>query len=78
MMHVEPSFVRYALLLDPGLRAHIVLSGTVELVEPGGGGGGSKLTVESPPFFRFILHYYAMHTRKASHLLFWLIIVGLH
>ena len=34
MMHVEPSFVLYALLLDPGccLRAHTVLSGTVEPV----------------------------------------------
>ena len=34
MMHVEPSFVLYALLLDPGccLRAHTVLSGTVELL----------------------------------------------
>ena len=32
MMHVEPSFVLYALRLDPGccLRAHTVLSGTVE------------------------------------------------
>ena len=36
MMHVEPSFVLYALRLDPGfcLRAHAVLSGTVEPVEP--------------------------------------------
>ena len=35
MMHVEPSFVLYALLLDPGcrLRAHTVLIGTVEPVE---------------------------------------------
>ena len=32
MMHVEPSFVLYALRLDPGccLRADTVLSGTVE------------------------------------------------
>ena len=36
MMHVEPPFVLYALHLDPGccLRAHTVLNGTVELVEP--------------------------------------------
>ena len=32
MMHAEPSFALYALLLDPGccLRAHTVLSGTVD------------------------------------------------
>ena len=37
-MHVEPSSVLYALLLDPGccLRAHAVLIGTVEPVEPEG------------------------------------------
>ena len=36
MMHVEPSFVLYALLLDPGccLRAHTVLIDTVEPAEP--------------------------------------------
>ena len=36
MMHVEPSFVFYALLLDSGccLRAHAVVIGTVEPVEP--------------------------------------------
>ena len=36
MLHVEPSFVLYALLLDLGccLRAHTVLNGTVELIEP--------------------------------------------
>ena len=35
MMHVEPSFVLYALLLDPGccLRAHIILSEIVGLVK---------------------------------------------
>ena len=35
MINVEPSFVLYALLLDPGccLRAHIIL---IELVEPEG------------------------------------------
>ena len=38
MMHVEPSFVLYALLLDPGccLRAHTVLIEPVEPVEPEG------------------------------------------
>ena len=37
MMHVEPSFVLYALLLDPGccLRAHTVLIEPVEPVELG-------------------------------------------
>ena len=37
MVHMEPSFVLYALLPDPGcrLRAHTVLIGTVEPVEPG-------------------------------------------
>ena len=42
MMHVEPSFVLYALRLDPGccLRAHNLLLATVETVEPGGAGGG--------------------------------------
>ena len=36
MMHVEPSFVPYALLLDLGccLRVNIVLIKLVELVEP--------------------------------------------
>ena len=36
MVHVEPSFVLYARLLDLGccLRAHTLLSGTVERVEP--------------------------------------------
>ena len=32
MTNVGPSFVLYALFLDPGLRAHIIL---IELVEPG-------------------------------------------
>ena len=48
-MHVEPSFVLYALLLDPGccLRAHTVLNrifGVVELdkKKDDGKGGGWK------------------------------------
>ena len=38
MMHVEPSFVLYALLLDPGccLRARTALIEPVEPVEPEG------------------------------------------
>ena len=37
MIHAEPSFELYAILLDLGcwLRAHIVLSGTVETVQAG-------------------------------------------
>ena len=59
MPNVEPSFVLYALLLEPGgcLRAHITL---FELVEPegkknrgrearGGGGGVSLVRVRDPP-----------------------------